>query len=152
MQLLHMVKQHLKATGTSATRFGREAVGDPRLVYDLDHGRECRPTTAARVLAHIERKTARRQTDAHRELIGSLLARGGNARIVAERYHPWWSATFSGVRHALTIEGEEEVIERIVVGLADAEFDLPGHLVIDILAVDRSAGRVAIEALTIEDQ
>ena len=36
------------------TRFGREAVGDPRLVTDLRNGRELRDTTAARISAWLD--------------------------------------------------------------------------------------------------
>lgn len=36
------------------SRFGRKAVGDPRLVGDLKNGRELSPRTKARVLAYIE--------------------------------------------------------------------------------------------------
>lgn len=153
MELLQMVRQHLKVTGTPASRFGREAIGDPRLVHDLDQGRECRPVTAARVLAHIERSGVRRMNEAHRELAHALLARGGGGvRIVAQDYRAWWSATFWGVRHVLTIEGETAALERIVEGLGDHEFDLAGHVVIDVATVEREAGRIVIEALTIEDQ
>jgi hypothetical protein len=35
-------------------RFGRDAVGDPRFVFDLRKGREPRPRTIARVLAYLE--------------------------------------------------------------------------------------------------
>jgi hypothetical protein len=40
------------------TRFGRDAVHDPRLVFDLRRGRELRPQTAARVLAYVDRLNA----------------------------------------------------------------------------------------------
>lgn len=34
------VEKFLKANGIPATRFGRESVRDPRLVFDLRQGRE----------------------------------------------------------------------------------------------------------------
>lgn len=37
-----------------ATRFGREAVSDPRFVFDLRRGREPRPQTIERVRAFLE--------------------------------------------------------------------------------------------------
>lgn len=37
-----------------ATRFGREAVRDPRFVFDLRRGREPRPGTIERVRAFLE--------------------------------------------------------------------------------------------------
>ena len=152
MHLLHTVRQHLKITGTSATRFGREAIGDPGLVFDLTRGRECRPETAARVLAHIERRGVRRTGAAHRELARALALPSPTLRIVAQDYRPWWSATFWGVRHCLTIEADEAVLDAITDDLADREFDLAGHIVVDIAVAERTPGRIAIEALTIEDQ
>lgn len=53
MNLLQRIERHLRRTGVPPTRFGREAIGDPRLVGDLKNGREPRPATAARVLAFI---------------------------------------------------------------------------------------------------
>ena len=51
--LLTKIERHLRATGVSPTRFGREATHDPRFVLDLRKGREPRERTAARVLAFI---------------------------------------------------------------------------------------------------
>lgn len=53
MTLLREIEHYLRTSGTSATRFGREALGDPRLVHDLRAGREPRPATIARVRAFI---------------------------------------------------------------------------------------------------
>ena len=53
MSLLMVVERHLRTTAVSASRFGRQVSGDPRFVFDLRRGREPRPATAARVLAHI---------------------------------------------------------------------------------------------------
>ena len=38
--VLKRIQRHLRMTGQPQTRFGREAVGDPRLVADLRNGRE----------------------------------------------------------------------------------------------------------------
>jgi hypothetical protein len=38
--LLHHIERFLRETGIPATRFGRDAVNDPRLVLDLRNGRE----------------------------------------------------------------------------------------------------------------
>lgn len=56
MDLLWRIEHHLKATGTAPSRFGRDAVGDSRLVKEMRNGREPRPKTAARILACIERE------------------------------------------------------------------------------------------------
>jgi 2,4-dienoyl-CoA reductase-like NADH-dependent reductase (Old Yellow Enzyme family) len=52
------IEQYLKATKTPATRFGRESVRDPRLVYDIRNGREVGPRLAKRILAFIEARSA----------------------------------------------------------------------------------------------
>lgn len=53
MHLLGEIERHLRRHRIPATRFGREAVQDPRFVLDLRNGREPRPETIARVLAHM---------------------------------------------------------------------------------------------------
>ncbi len=55
MHLLSIIERHLRRTGTTPTRFGREAVRDPRFVRDLRAGREPRRRTADRVLAYLDR-------------------------------------------------------------------------------------------------
>lgn len=54
MQLLQRIERYLKRSGTPPTRFGREAVHDPRFVFDLRNGREPRPATAHRVAAYLD--------------------------------------------------------------------------------------------------
>jgi hypothetical protein len=62
MMLLYRVEKYLRATRTPPTRFGREALGDSRFVFDLRSGREPRSATVQRVLdflaAHEERSSA----------------------------------------------------------------------------------------------
>ena len=80
------------------------------------------------------------------------------SEILANR--SWTSINFSGERHAfrLTIEGEAAgaAADAFLAGLAEAEFALPGHYVVDIGVVgderDADAGRVrlGIEAVTVE--
>lgn len=53
MMLLYVVEQCLRTRQLSASRFGREAANDPRLVFDLRRGRQPRPKTAARLIAYI---------------------------------------------------------------------------------------------------
>ncbi|WP_380875155.1 hypothetical protein ACFB49_03570 [Sphingomonas sp. DBB INV C78] len=53
MHLLSVIERHLRRSRTPATRFGREAVNDPRFVLDLRNGREPRASTQARVLAYL---------------------------------------------------------------------------------------------------
>ena len=54
MHLLREVEKYLNRSEIAPTRFGRDAVGDPRFVFDLRRGREPRPTTVARVIAFLE--------------------------------------------------------------------------------------------------
>lgn len=54
MHLLREVEKFLRQNETAPTRFGREAVGDPRFVFDLRKGRDPRPQTVRRVLAYLE--------------------------------------------------------------------------------------------------
>lgn len=54
MHLLREVEKFLHRSDIAPTRFGREAVGDPRFVFDLRRGRDPRPRTVARVLAFLE--------------------------------------------------------------------------------------------------
>ena len=54
MQLLREVEKFLRINHTAPTRFGREAVGDPRFVFDLRRGREPRANTVQRVRAFLE--------------------------------------------------------------------------------------------------
>ena len=54
MYLLKEVEKYLRQNGTAPTRFGRDALGDPRFVFDLRNGRDPRPGTIARVRAFLE--------------------------------------------------------------------------------------------------
>ena len=54
VQLLREVEKFLPRRDVRPTRFGREAVGDPRFVFDLRNGRDPRPQTVARVRAYLE--------------------------------------------------------------------------------------------------
>jgi hypothetical protein len=54
VHLLRKVEKFLRISDIAPTRFGREAMGDPRFVFDLRNGREPRPATVRRVLAFLE--------------------------------------------------------------------------------------------------
>ena len=54
MHLLREVEKFLNRSQTAPTQFGRDAVGDPRFVFDLRNGREPRPSTVSRVRAFLE--------------------------------------------------------------------------------------------------
>jgi hypothetical protein len=54
VHLLRDVEKYLKSSNMPAASFGREAMGDPRFVFDLRNGREPRPRTIERVRAFLE--------------------------------------------------------------------------------------------------
>ena len=54
MNLLREVEKFLKVSNTPATRFGRDAMSDPRFVFDLRRGREPRAETVNRVRSFLE--------------------------------------------------------------------------------------------------
>lgn len=53
MTLLHRIEEHLRVMRHTPTRFGREAVNDPRLVRDLRRGRRPGDWMVQRVDAYI---------------------------------------------------------------------------------------------------
>ena len=50
MELLDQIEGYLTRSGTKASMFGRQAVGDPRFVQDMREGRRPRRKTTQRVL------------------------------------------------------------------------------------------------------
>ena len=96
-------------------------------------------------------------------LLRGLLARSGAARsevlLTEVRSVDWRSLTFDGERHEIALRftgpGASQEVERMIDGLADHEFVLPGSIVADIAVVGRCTGlndgaiSIAIEALTI---
>lgn len=52
--LLWEVEKFLRSSKIAPTRFGRDAVGDPRFVFDLRRGREPRAVTVKRVRAYLQ--------------------------------------------------------------------------------------------------
>ena len=53
MSLLRKIELYLRTSGMAPTRFGRDVVGDPRLVFDLRRGREPGPRICARINAYL---------------------------------------------------------------------------------------------------
>lgn len=52
--LLRKIEMFLRSSDVTPTRFGRDAVNDPRFVFDLRRGREPRAQTVARVVEFLE--------------------------------------------------------------------------------------------------
>ncbi len=57
MHLLTEIERYLRRTGTTPTRFGREAARDPRLVHDMRGGREVGPPLSGRIIAFMAEGT-----------------------------------------------------------------------------------------------
>jgi hypothetical protein len=53
MDLLRRVEAELRRSGVTASRFGRDAVGDPRLVHDMRRGRRPGERLSAQVNAYM---------------------------------------------------------------------------------------------------
>ncbi len=49
MAILRKIESFLRDTGMAPTRFGRDAVCDPRLVFDIRNGREPSPRMIHRI-------------------------------------------------------------------------------------------------------
>jgi hypothetical protein len=54
MHLMRRIERFLRSADMKPTRFGREAVGDPRLISDMKNGRELRDATIARIQAWLD--------------------------------------------------------------------------------------------------
>ena len=54
MYLIRRIEQFLERANMTPTRFGREAVRDPRLISDMKNGRELRNETIARIQAWLD--------------------------------------------------------------------------------------------------
>ena len=96
-------------------------------------------------------------------LIRALMVLGnGGATFDEHRGTQWASATFTGMRHAITLSfaGQDAVAhgERLSKMLPEHEFDIDGHIVADLAIVDIHRRRegaplmtLKIDALTVED-
>lgn len=98
--------------------------------------------------------------DCHGRLLSALGALAGDdARIAESGLRPWHSATFIGSRHNVTMvfagNRSEASARRFADALADAEFSLPGHIVIEVKPGEPAPAahdgvRLAVEILTVE--
>ena len=88
----------------------------------------------------------------------ALMALFADSRVTANigniRSESWASATFSGTRHELQFHLSDASGCHLLEGIGEREFDLPGHILIDIVATeigrDGDERLVAVEALTVE--
>jgi hypothetical protein len=92
-----------------------------------------------------------------RALLAAAASAGCPLALVRSEMERWASATFTGARHVLVFEGPAvPALDRWLVGLAEAEFALRGHLVADlhVARMQRENGRatLSLEALTVEER
>jgi hypothetical protein len=60
VELLERIEAHIKARRIPPTRFGRDALGDPKFVFQLRDGRDPRLSTIKRVVAFLDQAEAGR--------------------------------------------------------------------------------------------
>lgn len=56
--LLADILAHCEANGLSRAEFGKRAMNDPRFVYDLEAGRECRRATIEKARNFMQERAA----------------------------------------------------------------------------------------------
>jgi hypothetical protein len=92
------------------------------------------------------------------ELLRALSVNFVNFKVEEARSRSWASATFTGVRHALTLRlegpGAAAAADVFLDDIEEREFDLRGHYLADIAVIgleDIAGGgvRIGLEALTI---
>ncbi len=95
-----------------------------------------------------------KSANAHRALTTALLKLATPAEIPTSQERPWASVTFTGARHWVALSVGPARAAEIAALLPDHEFDLPGHLVADIVVTgtkpDGERTLLEIEALTVE--
>jgi hypothetical protein len=53
LRLYQRINRYLRASGTSATRFGLDSAGDPKLVFDLRRGRKVRRPLRTKLIGYL---------------------------------------------------------------------------------------------------
>lgn len=105
-----------------------------------------------------------RVVDPHKALLAALEKYLSPAEVSVYESHEtgWASATFNGARHnfslAVSGTGAADIAAKMQAEIGEAEFDLTGHLVADILVTARRTDwhvsppviRIEVEALTVE--
>lgn len=97
---------------------------------------------------------APKSANAHRALTNALLKLATPAEMHSSRERPWASVTFTGARHWFALSIGPARADAVAELLPDHEFEIPGHLVADIVVTgtrpDGDRLILDIEALTVE--
>lgn len=95
-----------------------------------------------------------RTPDAHRLLLRTLLAEFPETSLLSSASTPWASATFVGARHSIALRFDDpHAADAAAKLIGELDFQLRRHLVADIGGtVTDDAGRLDVEALTVEDR
>lgn len=96
-------------------------------------------------------------TAIERALVAAAEAAGCPVEVTVSDWTRWASVTFTGARHMLTlVAAASPTLDRWLVGLSEAEFDLRHHLIADLTVTrmmrDGDTVTVEIEALTVEER
>ncbi len=98
--------------------------------------------------------TVPKAANPHRGLTNALLKLATPAEMRSSRDRPWASVTFTGARHWFALSIGPARAEAVTALLPDYEFEIPGHLVADIVVTgtrpDGDRIILDIEALTVE--
>lgn len=88
-----------------------------------------------------------------RALLTCFASDNVSANIGNIRSHAWASITFSGMRHELNLQLAGSGVDALIAEIGEREFELPGHILIDIAARevsrDREQRALLVEALTV---
>lgn len=99
-----------------------------------------------------------RKADPHAGLLRQITHRFGPGvppRLIESRCELWMSATFVGAQHRFRFErdaAQQTMLDTMRAEIGDAEFDMPDHIVADIVIEDypENAMCFVVEALTVE--
>ena len=54
MEILHRIETYIESAKIPPATFGRQAVGDPRIVWDLRAGRQPRRKMQAKIISYLD--------------------------------------------------------------------------------------------------
>lgn len=131
-------------------------VANPATLYHSASSCSC--ATGAKIMFESNNGFTHRKQDPALSLIEQLQVIVGDfGKVTLEKEKPWASITFSGTRHYFNIAcGTKGISKRLPAQLQkmpEADFNLHGHFVADLLIADHDASddNISIDILTIID-